>query len=502
MKKSQYLLGIVVTVMTLAAIILITACDSLPMTEAELTQQPTEESQAMPSQTLQSAEAITDKALPTEKATLATVPPTPLRTEEPLEKVSATELVSTPAQIFVSSEPTPTATPDVYYSDAVVVPGATYTPSSAPPLPTVVPIAQSEYQLTEIARLPNNRNGQYLNLTGWLSDNQLFVYGLANPASDAENKATTQETFVMALPVDQNIVVSEDLPVTQLDASLTYWSVDSLSEPIKLSNAKGSFIYRKEIDDGQFELWLSSLDGSQQQRQVTQMDTPAFAVSEDGLLAYVNNDQVFIVNPTMTQNVHLTDVSLEDYDLDTGTRYFDLALASGGEHLAMYDYDGHFYIVDLKNNIKHNLSVPETVQVIDAVWSPDGKMLAYTVGPHTDQIVIGGAGLRLQDADVANDPIRAGYSGSSGYEPVSFVKPSWSPDGKIVSAITDPYQCNDDCRDVLIFLSSDGKTLTEVEKQRTFYTLKWSPNGNYVAYYCFKGDGQPGNICISEITRE
>ncbi len=124
--------------------------------------------------------------------------------------------------------------------------------------PTIGPGPLTRYHLKEIARLPISRNNQYLFLGSWLSNNQIFTFGLVNPAGNLSSQST-ETSFAMSLPVNQaSLVSAEELPVNQLDLSVR-WNPDYPSNPIKQLGTLASFIYRKEINPNQFELWISNL---------------------------------------------------------------------------------------------------------------------------------------------------------------------------------------------------------------------------------------------------
>ncbi len=428
--------------------------------------------------------SLTDTPQPTVSPS-ATATPNKTPTEHPIQSQEAT--------------PEPTATP--FTPEAVQATVILITPP--PPPPTIGAGPLSGYKLGKIKHLPVNRENQTV-LAGWTADGQsLFTFSLINQgAISTQNDSNNQNSIVTLLPLNQNEVINpQELPTNNL-SPLVGRDPKFPSAPIKQPDNSDYFFYRENLSEKQFKLWMSNFDGSRQ-KLVTETDMSNFSVGPDGYLAYVNQNQLHIVKPTFEQlqDSILSTFSLHDISLHITDDSLNFTLSSKGDQVAVYDNQGHFYIVNTPQQTLTDISLPNTMEVQEVAWSPDNLSLAYTIGSNSDNLRSGGNILYLRNVNEGIEQVvENNYSFSN--EALGVYNIRWSPNGEVLAAILSPFTQCTDCRDVLVLISQDGLHITELEKSDFLWAIEWSPNGSQIAYLCIDESYQPAEICISNLIIE
>jgi Tol biopolymer transport system component len=121
------------------------------------------------------------------------------------------------------------------------------------------------------------------------------------------------------------------------------------------------------------------------------------------------------------------------------------------------------------------LSLPHVAPLghADPDWSPDGRLIAYTL--HDREGSSGAPRIALYDvAESAAEPLSAS----------GFARPSWSPDGQYLAV----EETDGSGRDIVVIRADDGTLVTRITRDGAGIAPSWSPDGRQIAY--LKVDGQ------------
>jgi len=136
---------------------------------------------------------------------------------------------------------------------------------------------------------------------------------------------------------------------------------------------------------------------------------------------------------------------------------------------------GKIQRVDIQNHQVVNLTKDLLAQDVSPVWSPDGKVIAFSAknsdGAETT------SSIWLMDANGSNLRNLTSDSG----EKWQSLLPSWSPDGRRIAF----YRQGDKSATGLWIMGADGSDqhlLYEIDSASAFEIPVWSPDGNYIAF--------------------
>lgn len=109
----------------------------------------------------------------------------------------------------------------------------------------------------------------------------------------------------------------------------------------------------------------------------------------------------------------------------------------------------------------------------DAVWSPDGRELAFVSGRDGDLEVF------VMDAD-GSDVRQLTHNTAGPGSPAADYSPDWSPDGDALVFVSD----RDDPEGDVYRMAADGTEVTRLTATPfvTDYSPSWSPNGRHIAF--------------------
>ena len=109
----------------------------------------------------------------------------------------------------------------------------------------------------------------------------------------------------------------------------------------------------------------------------------------------------------------------------------------------------------------------------DAVWSPDGRELAFVSGRDGDLEVF------VMDAD-GSDVRQLTHNTAGPGSPAGDFSPDWSPDGDALVFVSD----RDDPEGDVYRMAADGTEVTRLTATPfvTDYSPSWSPNGRHIAF--------------------
>jgi dipeptidyl aminopeptidase/acylaminoacyl peptidase len=135
------------------------------------------------------------------------------------------------------------------------------------------------------------------------------------------------------------------------------------------------------------------------------------------------------------------------------------------------------YLVDPSTSARHLM--PQTGQINELVWSPDGRRMAFELPGR-----IQGGDVYTSRADGSNRRLVLRNAHA----------PSWSPDGKrllVVRDVCTDYYSNcidNDFRVDLYTVRLDGKELHRVVREPNANDVAWSPDGKQIALVAINGD--------------
>jgi serine/threonine-protein kinase len=202
----------------------------------------------------------------------------------------------------------------------------------------------------------------------------------------------------------------------------------------------------------------------------TQTGAAQYDVSQDGLLVYVPGNDAFQPYPVLWTDRHGASESLWD---EPGV-YGSPRLSPDGKRVALCvlrgdDWD--VWVYDTERDVGTRLTFGRLYDA-DAVWSPDGRDIAYT--SETEEGVYGIFRKRADGSGEASTLLASGE--------LYFPSPlSWSSDGSRLLLVTTPFGGGPA---ELWFLAADGSGEVEpfLQDQFPMQGGAFSPDGRFVAY--------------------
>jgi Tol biopolymer transport system component len=116
------------------------------------------------------------------------------------------------------------------------------------------------------------------------------------------------------------------------------------------------------------------------------------------------------------------------------------------------------------------------VRSTGAVWSPNGRLIAYECyedGPHTSSFEFGIAEYTKDAAEICVMDITGQNKTRLTHNNTADVSPVWSPDGRQIAFIGS---------DGLYVINSDGTNLRHLVENRWIESASWSPDGRSLAF--------------------
>ncbi len=234
-------------------------------------------------------------------------------------------------------------------------------------------------------------------------------------------------------------------------------------------------------------MWVADKDGSHPRAIETRSSDkrePSF--SPDGsMLAFWSNAsadrayRLFVADPDGAQSVDISDViSRRDFTgpfeppswSPDGTSLVVTSLVSGVDALWVVAADGSGAVAITGSDARRT----------SPVWSPAGDWIAFIrengAGPRAADFAI----VRPDGSDetvLATLEARDLPSGSPTWPTPSFLRSSWSPDGKRIAYQVGP----DGSRDIAV-VDLAGQGVSVAEGPEDEHNVSWSPTGEYLAY--------------------
>jgi tricorn protease len=233
----------------------------------------------------------------------------------------------------------------------------------------------------------------------------------------------------------------------------------------------GDKIYFNSDRTGRLQIWVHDL-ATGEQRQVTSHDEydvknpslgPDAIVYENGGWLYVldlNTEETRKVTVSLFSDNALTRATIKD----VGDRIGGGNLSPGGNR-AVFDARGDIFTVPAEKGNIRNLTATPGIREREAVWSPDGKHVAY-LSDRTGEYEIW-----VRPADGKGEEKQL-TKGSKTYKMML----DWSPDSKHIAV-------SDAAMNLWIVDASSG-SMKKVDQSVSdeIQAWNWSPNGGWLAY--------------------
>ncbi|MFW6202417.1 MAG: LpqB family beta-propeller domain-containing protein, partial [Gemmatimonadota bacterium] len=231
-----------------------------------------------------------------------------------------------------------------------------------------------------------------------------------------------------------------------------------------------------ELDPGAYPLEVEATSPSHTAAREIDLIVPDPEPTAVGRIAFVNQSEIYIVEPDGSGLTRLTD----NDDLD-----FAPALSPDGSRIAFVsnrdggNYD--VYVMDPDGTDVTRLTTDDGVDS-DPAWSPDGTRIVFTSdrdGVHTHLFVM--------SADGSDEPTQISDAN------MEHNSPSWSPDGSRIafSSYADGYF------DVFVVNADGSGGLTNLTNTTYVdFGPAWSPDGSKIAFTSTRGDDGEGNYDI------
>jgi len=221
----------------------------------------------------------------------------------------------------------------------------------------------------------------------------------------------------------------------------------------------------------------TQVDSSRQPTAET--STTADHLAGEGLIAFSASGDIYVVDPSGTQLRQVTHGPPED---------FSPSWFPAGDRVAFrreQDGPSAIYQANLGGTGVRKANLPQDAEGL--VWSPDGKLLAYS----------GGA---PGETDSKGDVLIANGDGSkvrvaAGWPESTEEYPAWSPDGRKIAFSSNHALSSDEVRALwVVDLETSHISRLPVPKERPYPSTDvhpaWSPDGKSIAFQTNRGGGE------------
>ncbi len=235
----------------------------------------------------------------------------------------------------------------------------------------------------------------------------------------------------------------------------------------------GGRIYFLCDEGGTGNIWSMKPDGTDRRRHTDfkAWDARWPAMSRDGRIAFTLGGDVELFS-TSDNSVHKVNVELPSDRVLTRERFPEAGrtLTSGdiapkGDRIAIVTR-GEIFTIPVKDGPTMPVTKGSGARESWAAFSPDGKRLVYvTDAPHEEEI-------RTIDAWGRGEPKVVVPAGKSGY----LYAPVWSPDGKLIAY-------SDQTQTLYVVAAEGGAPkVVDHSDQAAIRDYTWSPDGRWLAY--------------------
>jgi tricorn protease len=232
-------------------------------------------------------------------------------------------------------------------------------------------------------------------------------------------------------------------------------------------------IYFTCDEGGTVDIWSMKPDGSDRKRHTNFHDWDARwpAMSRDGRIAFTLGADIEVFN-TADDSVRKVDVEIPSDRALTRERYPEAArtltefdIAPKGDRVAVVTR-GEIFTIPVKDGPTMPVSHGSGARERGVAFSPDGTRLAYiTDAPGEEEI-------RTIDAWGRGEPKVVKPAGSSGYHD----PPVWSPDGKLIAY-------SEQTQSLYVVPADGGTPkVVDHSDQNPISDYTWSPDGRWLAY--------------------
>ncbi|MFH5831128.1 DPP IV N-terminal domain-containing protein [Halalkalibaculum sp. DA3122] len=289
-----------------------------------------------------------------------------------------------------------------------------------------------------------------------------------------------EETYSVELSgLESYCTVDGDNPVS---AEVTAGETASVSFDVTCeqsqSEADGTIVFMKQVDQSTIELFRMNADGSDQQRLGDGIEASFPAVSPDGSkVAYTHESDIWIADIDGSNQTRLT---------TNAAGNFHAAWSPDGSEIAYGSTrnDNHdIYIMDLNGESEQRLTVHEASDERPS-WSPDGNSIIFSSDRDGDDYTeIHSIDVESGEATLLMEPTQ-----DNG---INLYDPAWSPDGSKIA-----YQGFTRLGNSRIFVAdADGGNAGYITSDNVAARQpSWSPDGNYISFMSLRDGESPDQI--------
>lgn len=424
----------------------------------------------------------------------------------PLSFPTATSVME-PPKVITSPAVQPTATTTVNTPEATPTTMEKTPVPTSTPFPLISPVPLERYYLSEPATLPiqqGKNNEQTVIYLGWTSNSRQLVGYTIN-----QETQQTKSFVKFSTKIDVTLSTTPEILFDASGMQLQYENNFPVPS-VQLLGQRDLLLIREQLGENLFSFAITDFSGVKQV-EIGPATSPIYAISPDGWLAYLNENQLVVIDPEQADKTRKI-IFPDQYGFKVDAELFSFSLSPNGKLIALYApadslQTGQFKIIDTTKGEAITVEPSPNYAVAYSQWSPDGQMLAFIEASYYKPAYEGAIGefrephLAIIQSDGQNKwVVNYRDSEKNAMTMAIFV---WGHIGKRLVSIAEPLKCygTPGCQNHIILIDAAQKSNIELFSSESLIThpLYWSPDNNQLAFICFSPEINRGAQCISDL---